>query len=233
MSPEPILSVSDLGVRFDDFVALRHIGFEVHRGELIALVGPNGSGKSVLLRALLDLVPYTGDIVWGDNIRIGYVPQTLGIDRDLPMTGLEFFAVKRVSRRHAFELAKSVGMQPATLRQQLGHLSTGQLQRLLIAWALANDPDVLLFDEPTSGVDVSGQESVYDLLDRLRKERKLAVLLVSHDLNVVFAHADHVLCVSKDLVCHGPPKQALDAATLERLYGAPIGLYAHHNRHGH
>jgi len=230
---DPLLTVSNLGISFGDNEILRDISFTAHRGDLIALVGPNGSGKSVLLRSLLGLIPHAGTIAWAPNTHVGYVPQSVSVERSLPFTGTEFFAVKGIRPKRAAELAAAVGIERSALRQRIGLLSSGQLQRLLIAWALANEPQVILFDEPTSGVDVSGQESVYDLLDRLRKERGLTILLVSHDLNVVYARADHVLCISRDLICHGPPRKVLNEAMLERLYGTPVGLYSHHERHEH
>ena len=230
---DPLLTVSHLGISFGNNEILRDISFQAHRGDCIALVGPNGSGKSVLLRSLLGLIPYTGTITWAPGTNVGYVPQSVNVERNLPLTGVEFFRVKGIHPKRAYELAAAVGVEQSTLRKRIGLLSSGQLQRLLIAWALSNEPHFILFDEPTSGIDVSGQESVYDLLDRLRKERGLSILLVSHDLNVVYSRADHVLCISRDLICHGPPRKVLDEAMLERLYGTPVGLYSHHERHEH
>lgn len=247
MDTDVVLDVKHLGVTFGQSEVLSGITFSVRRGQTVALVGPNGSGKTVLLRSLLGLVEHTGIVSWREGLRIGYVPQTLEVDHDVPLTVQEFFACKGIGRAVAWHLLERLGLgadhsDPSHSRRhiaqhilpaRLGTLSGGQLQRVLIAWALADDPQVLLFDEPTSGVDIGGTRSVYALLKELKKERELTVLLISHDLSVVFAHADHVLCISRNLVCHGPPRTALDRDTLESLYGTDVG-YAHHAAsHGH
>lgn len=244
---DEILRVSDLGVRFDDVVILENISFTVGRGQTLALVGPNGSGKSVLFRALLGLIPHDGTVHWHASAKIAYVPQTFSVERSLPFSVSEFFGLKRITHERVVELLELVGMggdhqDPAhgrrhikqhILPQSLGTLSGGQLQRLMIAWSLADEPDVLLFDEPTSGIDIGGQGSIYSLLKNIQQERALTILLISHDLDVVYGYADHVLCVSRHLVCHGPPKQALDQATLEKIYGGEVGFTGHEHVHEH
>lgn len=246
-SPEHILRVEDLGVRFDDTVILENISFTVDRGQTMALVGPNGSGKSILFRALLELIPHSGSVRWQKPAKIAYVPQTFTVERSLPFSVSEFFGLKHIPRERMIELLELVGIgsghrdsaqgrrhiESHILPQSLGTLSGGQLQRIMIAWSLADDPDVLLFDEPTSGIDIGGQDSIYAHLKSIQQERGLTILLISHDLDVVYGYADHVLCVSRHLVCHGPPRQALDQPTLEKLYGGSIGFTGHEHVHEH
>jgi zinc transport system ATP-binding protein len=238
-----VLSVSDLGVVIEDTLVLEQLSFEVERGEILTILGPNGAGKTQLLRALLGLLPHTGRIRWAPGVRIGYAPQRLPYVREIPITVADFFSLKpdahrstgaRAGRRarhdaeaHAPEMLRTVGLDPALASRQMGKLSSGQFQRVLIAWALAGDPDVLLFDEPTAGVDVAGAETVYRLLSRLHEERGLTLLLVTHDLAVVSELASRVLCLNKRPVCLGPPLEVLTPETLASMYGAEVKLHRH------
>lgn len=233
MKQDTILSVEGLHVSLGGRLILEDISFQVSRGQTIALLGPNGSGKSTLFRALLGLIPYQGTVAWQPHTRIGYVPQTVAIEHSLPLTVSEFFGLKGVRRgamEHALRdvgLLENHGDTESLLHQPLGTLSGGQLQRALIAWTIADEPSVLLFDEPTSGIDVGGQQNIYSLLDSLKKERNLTILLISHDLHVVFSHADIVFCINKSMTCNGVPAQVLDAKSLAALYGNHISLYLH------
>jgi zinc transport system ATP-binding protein len=120
-----------------------------------------------------------------------------------------------------------VGLDTTLLKKQFGTLSTGQFQRMIIAWALVDEPSVLLFDEPTSGIDVGGQETIYSLLHKFWEERGLTILLVTHDLNIVWEHANNVLCLNKKMLCHGKPKEVINPKSLEKLYGTGVKFYIH------
>jgi zinc transport system ATP-binding protein len=236
-----ILDVRNLSVRFGAQAVFSGLSFTVDRGQSVAVVGPNGSGKSVLFRTLLGVVPYAGTIRWAPGTRIGYVPQIVSVDPELPLTVREFFAFKNTHPADAITLLDRVGVggddtdrgharlhiREHIMPVRLGTLSGGQLQRTMIAWALAGDPTVLLFDEPTSGIDVGGQQSVYALLADLRKERQLTLLLISHDIDVVFAQADQVICISPNFVSHGPPQTTLNPETLQKLYGGTVAFHHH------
>lgn len=237
MDSSHLLSVQDLRVTFDGRTVLENISFTIERGKTIAILGPNGSGKSTLLRALLGLVPYQGKVTWSANIKMAYVPQTISVDRSLPLTVAEFFALKKAPQKATVQVLRDVGLVEqdadvhAMLHRPLGLLSGGQLQRALIAWSIVDNPEVLLFDEPTSGIDIAGQQNIYSLLDTVKEKRGLTMLLISHDLHVVFAHADIVLCVNKTLTCQGIPSETLDSHALAALYGEHISVYSH-KHHG-
>lgn len=234
---EPILTVDGLGVTLNGYQVLEDISFNVQKGQTVAILGPNGSGKSTLFRALLGLLPYTGSVTWTESLKVGFVPQSFSVESALPLTVSEFFGLKQVKGTQVMHVLRDVGVLSAhadddrMLRQPLGTLSGGQLQRTLIAWTIVDKPSVLLFDEPTSGIDVGGQQNIYELLDSLKKERALTVLLISHDLHVVFSHADEVLCINKNLTCSGIPAEVLDSKALASLYGQHVSLYSHQH-HG-
>lgn len=243
---ESLLRVDDLAVKLNSQTILANISFELNRNETLAIIGPNGAGKTVLFKALLGLLPSEGKLTWKKDIKIGYVPQRVSIEADLPLTTAEFFSLKGVGQKKALEALSAVGfredvphpghLKEHVLERQMGILSGGELQRVLIAWALLGEPDVLLFDEPTSGVDVGAEETIYELLKKLQEKKQMAVMVISHDLNVVYRFANSVICLNKEMVCYGPPADVLDRESLKKLYGENIGIYQHnqgHNHHGH
>lgn len=233
----PILETQKLSVSFDNQEILKDISFSINEGDVLAIIGPNGAGKTVLFRALLGLIPFDGEIKWREDARIGYVPQKLFEKAELPLTVKEFFVLKsknlffkdnQLLETIAHEL-KAVGLKPEILEQRLANLSRGQFQKILIAWAILKRPNVLLFDEPTAGVDVVGEENIYNLLHKLQDERGMTVLIISHDLNIVYRYADKVLCLNKENLCFGEPKRALTSEQIEKLYGESA---FHHHDHG-
>lgn len=226
----PVLAVDGLEVTLEGEVVLANVSFTVRAGEILTILGPNGAGKTVLLRALLGAVSHRGSVTWKKNTRLGYVPQRLPYIRNVPLSVGDFFALKRNARPNAVEMLRAVGLEPTLRGRRIGDLSSGQFQRVLIAWALAGDPQVLLFDEPTTGVDIGGEETVYALLARLHRERNLTMLIVTHDLAVVHKLSSRVLCLNKQPICQGPPLSTLTPDNLQRLYGAEVKFYEH--KHG-
>ncbi len=227
--PRLVLQVKNLSVTRNGDEILKDLTFEVREGEVLVILGPNGAGKTTLLRALLGLLPYQGEISWSTK-DISYLPpQELLQRRDIPLSIEEFFKIKQVSSETILKMFKSVGLDSSLLERRFGALSTGQFQRMIIAWALVDDPAVLLFDEPTSGIDVGGQETLYSLLHKFWKDRNLTILLVTHDLNIVWEHANTVLCLNKKKLCSGTPKEVLTPEHLEELYGTGIKLYTHNH----
>jgi zinc transport system ATP-binding protein len=232
-----VLSVQKLSVGFGDRTVIADLSFEVVRGENLAVIGPNGAGKTVLLRALLNLLPYKGVIRWAAGTRLGYVPQSIAADRQLPLFVSDLLRAKahllRLHEEKIRQTAAIVGLAPDLLSTRIGVLSGGQFQKVLITFALLGDPNVLLVDEPTASLDELAQEHVYELLERLRLERDLTVLLVSHDLSIVYQFATKVLCLSKSSPCFGRPREVLTPETLAKVYSAVPRFYQHvHDHHG-
>lgn len=238
---ESILQVEHVSVTLDDVEILQDVSFQLNRGKAVAVIGPNGAGKTTLFRALLGLVPHTGAIVWKPGIKIGYVPQRFSVDRSAPITTLEFFLLEsqyfwRPTGSFVSNLDREltlVGLDKAVLKKSLGELSGGETQRVLIAWALLGQPDVILLDEPTAGVDVGFEQSVYQLFRKIQTERATALLLISHDLSVVYQNAQYVLCLNKSVVCQGRPVDTLNSASLSTLYGGEPAYYLHDHAKGH
>jgi zinc transport system ATP-binding protein len=231
----------NLTVKYGEHAVVDNVSFSLNQGEVAAIVGPNGSGKTTLMKALLGLVPFSGEaLILGEHFhevryRIGYVPQRFTFDRDFPITVEEFLALalgRRCSHSRVSTVIKEVGLTPLVLHKRLGNLSGGQLQRVLIAQAILNDPAILFLDEPSTGVDVAGETAVHDVIEHLNKEHHTTILIVSHDISMISCLADQVLCLNKKLLCFGPPKKALTQRSLEDLFGSHHLLYEHH-QHRH
>jgi zinc transport system ATP-binding protein len=226
----PIISVKNLSVTLDDEPILEDLSFDLERGEALAVIGPNGAGKTVFLKALLDAVPYHGSIRFAPHTRLGYVPQKIDADRHLPLTFHNLLAAKasidRLSQRQIDEVLNEVGVPKTLLNTPVGHLSGGQFQKALIAFALLGKPDVIIFDEPTASIDEPREEQMYELMHRLQDKFGITIIVVSHDLSFVYRYATKVLCLNRRGLCFGAPREVLDPDMLDRLYGAH--KYYHH-----
>jgi zinc transport system ATP-binding protein len=215
-----ILRVSNLGVKLHDHVILEDVNFELKKGKTLAIVGPNGAGKTVLFRALLNLVMHTGKIEWADQVKIGYVPQAM-LMTDVPISVKEFLKFK--SSTNVRESLESVGLWDKDFpNRPLGVLSGGQQQRVLIAWAIIDSPNVLLFDEPTEGVDIGSVEAIYKMLDELRKRRKITMLLISHDVHIIRDYSDYMLALNRHVTFFGKSKKIGDLRIQRMIYGEPV-----------
>lgn len=229
-----ILEVKNAGVVFEDGPAVRGISFVLEAGEGMAIIGPNGAGKTVFLRALLGMVPHEGEIIWSKQAKIGYVPQKIDADRHLPINLKNLLSAKAhvigVKAKDVGDIVKAVGLDSRIMTTPVGHLSGGQFQRALIAFALLGKPNVLIFDEPTASIDKPGEEQMYELVHRLQDEYGITIILVSHDLSFVYRYATKVLAINRDEICFGTPEEALTPEALHKLYG-PTKFY--HPIHEH
>jgi zinc transport system ATP-binding protein len=226
-----VLDVRGLTVRFGDVRVIDDLTFTVADGESLAIIGPSGSGKTVLFKALIGALPHEGTIRWAPDARVGYVPQKLDLERDLPITGADLLGAKRrVVRAAAADVRRTidlVNLDAAVVGAPIGTLSGGQFQRLLLALAFLGRPSVLLFDEPTAGVDEPGEEMLYETIARVKREGGLTLLLISHELSLVYRYATTVLCLGRGRAWLGPPSEALTPPRLEALYGGPLKYHVH------
>ncbi len=226
-----LLTVNNLIVQIEQKVIIEDLRFELAPHERLSILGPNGAGKTILLKALLNLVPYSGEIIWDADVRIGYVPQKIDADIHLPLTFKDLFLAKcrtlKVSPKNIDQISASIGLTNELLQTPVGHVSGGQFQRGLIGFALIGKPNVLLLDEPTASIDEPGEEHIYELIHRLQDQYGLASIMVSHDLSFVFRYATKVLCLNRRSVCLGTPREVLAPEVLEKLYGEPYGFYHH------
>ncbi len=226
-----LLTVKNLSVQIEQKTIIEDLSFELTSRERLSVLGPNGAGKTVLLKALLKLVPYAGEIIWDPKVRIGYVPQKIDADVHLPLTFNDLFAAKcqtlRMSSKEIDQVSASVGLTRDIMETPVGHVSGGQFQRGLIGFALLGGPNVLLLDEPTASIDEPGEEHIYELIHRLQDQYGLASIMVSHDLSFVFRYATKVLCLNRRSLCLGTPREVLAPEVLTKLYGEPYSFYQH------
>ena len=215
---------------------LDQVNATVPRGSCTVLIGPNGAGKTTLLLALLGEVGYRGSIILGGGrgLRIGYVPQKLALDRGMPFTVAEFLSmgvqkrplwlgISRGARKQALDLLDMVHAAHL-IRRRVGTLSGGEMQRVLLALALQQNPELLVLDEPSAGVDFEGGRLFCELLDDLRKSQGFTQIMVSHDLGMVAHHATCVICLKRRVIAQGPPDKVLNGDVLQALFGMHMGL---------
>ena len=226
-----VLEVDRLSIRFENVEVLTDLSFQVAKGKSLAVIGPNGAGKTVLFRALIGSIPAEGTIRWAPDVRIGYVPQKLDLDRDVPITGRDFLKARSNSTRGTdadiSRMLELVGISKEASENSIGILSGGQFQRLLVAFALLGNPSVLLLDEPTAGVDGPGQKLLNELVRQLQETQGLSVLFISHELSMVYQYATNVLCLGSKHAYFGPPRKILTPDRLSEVYGSPVEYHVH------
>jgi ABC-type Mn2+/Zn2+ transport system ATPase subunit len=223
------LEVKNLVVRFGEQVIIKNISFALPEGTITALIGPNGAGKSVLLKTILGLYPYEGEIkIFGENHLkmlnlIGYVPQNYNLDPVLPLTVYEFLKISN-PQGDIDEVLKEIGIENIK-DKSISRLSGGQLQRVLFARAILTDPKILLLDEPVSETDIVGQKEFYEIIKHLNQERRVTILITSHEITIVHTFAQRVLCLNRSLVCDGPVTELFKEEILKKLYQKDIFVY--------
>lgn len=237
---EPYIELNNVSFSYDHTPVLENLTFTVRKGEYLGIIGPNGGGKTTLIKIILGLLHPTDGAVtlfgkdrhdFNEKYRIGYVPQRITqADKNFPATVFEVVRTGRIARlgfferftkkdidavEHAMEIS-GIARYRDTL---IGNLSGGERQRVFIARALASEPDVLILDEPTVGVDIGAQKTFYDFLASLNHDHHLTIIFISHDIDAVSQETKTVLCLNHNLVCHGLPQDLLNEHILERLYG--------------
>lgn len=233
-----LITAHKMSLRHGAQTVLRDVDFTIKRGEIVTIVGPNGSGKSTLLRVLIGAIkPSSGTVTRAPNLRIGYVPQSLHIDAALPMTVTRFLNIPTRVDKDAAQSALDAAGVPDKGGVQMAHLSGGQFQRVLLARALLNAPDLLILDEATQGLDQPGSAAFYRQIEDVRRDLGCAVVMVSHDLHVVMAASDRVLCLNGHVCCEGTPDIVASAPEYRALFGSgtqgALALYRHEHTHDH
>ena len=216
-----ILRVTGLNVTLQNQPVLEHVSFSVKKGTTLAVLGPNGAGKSVLFRVLLNLLPYEGKVEWIEKVKVGYVPQNVAVS-DIPISVREFLSIgkNKCDPVAALSLVKLNDVK--ILDKRLGVLSGGELRRVLIAWALIDDPSILLLDEPTNGVDVGSEEPIFLMLDGIKKNSNMTILLITHDIHIVQEYSDYLLAINKCVTFLGKSSEIANMATQQVIYGEPV-----------
>jgi len=237
MTEDKLLSIENVNFQVRDRKVLDRVSFDVSSGEIITIIGPNGAGKSTLVKIVLALLsPSAGRVKKHRPLVIGYVPQRLALGSTMPMKVGRFMSLAKISKRDRNEALKTLNIHHLE-NQQLHKLSGGELQRVLLARAIARKPDLLVLDEPLQGVDVTGQIELYRLISSLRESLHCSVLMVSHDLHIVMAQTDSVICLNHHICCHGKPESVSQHPEYLRLFGqqanADIAVYQHHHDHHH
>lgn len=237
-SPQSLVRLEQAGVMRAGRWLVRDVDLDVQRGEIVTLIGPNGSGKSTTARMALGIVaPSEGTAKRAVNLRIGYVPQKVSVDWTLPLTVDRFMTLTNPLSRAQKEAALDSTGIAHMAKAEVRNLSGGEFQRALLARAIARKPDLLVLDEPVQGVDFSGEIALYELIARIRDDMHCGILLISHDLHVVMAATDRVICLNGHVCCHGTPQAVAESAEYKQLFGArgaaQLAVYRHQHDHTH
>ncbi len=233
-----LMQLQDIVVQFNDRKILDNVSLTLEKGKITTLIGPNGAGKSTLVKVLIGLEKgFSGQCIRKPNIKLGYVPQKLKLNETLPLTVLRFLQLAgRYSRQEQIEALKLVGAEHL-VKNSMHQLSGGENQRVLLARALLHRPDILVLDEPAQGVDVQGQIDLYELIDTIRHRFGCAVFMVSHDLHLVMAKTDEVICLHHHICCQGEPAAITQHPSYIALFGhakqETLAFYHHEHSHHH
>jgi zinc transport system ATP-binding protein len=221
-----ILEVKNLNVELGKEKVINNLDFSLSEKEILVILGPNGAGKSVLLKSLLGLLPFKGLIRWKPETHLAYVPEDFNVSDNLPLSVEEFFKFKMITASEISQSLQKVGIKTSSkfLEKRIGALSSGQLRRTLIAWAMVDNPNVILLDEPMVGIDIHGRETIYDSLVELWQTKNQSIILVSHEIGEVCKKADKVLALNKRKLFYGKPEEVITPQNLAKIYGSTISL---------
>lgn len=235
---QTLVEVQHISLKIQQRVILEDINFTVKRGDIVTLIGPNGAGKTALLKIILGLYkPTGGKVITVPNLRIGYMPQVLVMESLMPLNVGRFLLLSpRADADKCANMAEELGIRHL-MHLPIQTLSGGELQRVLLARALLNDPDLLVLDEPAHGIDINGQAVLYQLISQMRSKLNCSILMVSHDLHLVIAGTDQVICLNRHICCSGHPAAVTKNPEFINLFGskvaAELALYTHHHDHIH
>jgi len=233
-----LIEVHKLNVAYGKKKVLKNVNLTLSKNEIVTIVGPNGSGKTTLFKSIIGSIPITsGKISLKRNLKIGYVPQVLNIDRSLPLTVERFLKLAKNRNDQGFLRAQQILDSDDLLSNQISNLSAGQLQRVLLGHALMNEPDVLLLDEATRGLDQPGSAAFYKKIEEIRDSTGCAILMISHDLHVVMSASNRVICLNGHICCQGEPNSVASSPEYKAMFGSKVegtlALYQHnHSRKG-
>lgn len=231
-----LIKINALDVKYGGKKVLQNLHLSLTEREIVTIVGPNGSGKTTLFKAIIGTAPISsGKVILKPNLKIGYVPQQLNIGGSLPLTVSRFLQIAQNNNGKSLKQAlEMVGIEDI-LKAQISKLSGGQMQRVLLARAIVNQPDVLLLDEATRGLDQPGAAAFYRLIENIRTDTGCAVLMISHDLHVVMAASDRVICLNGHICCEGAPQTVATSPQYKALFGTDVdgafALYQHSHNH--
>ncbi len=237
-TPSPLVSLENAGYQIGNKWLVRGVSFSVSKGEIVTLIGPNGSGKSTTVRLALGIYsPVEGKIIKSTGLKVGYVPQKLAIDAMLPLRVNRLMQLSAALSSREIEDALSLTGVGHLAKSEVQSLSGGEFQRVLLARAIARNPELLVLDEPVQGVDFSGEIALYDLILEIRNQLNCGILLVSHDLHVVMAATDNVICLNGHICCRGTPQIVAESDEYLRLFGGGasniLARYEHNHDHTH
>lgn len=235
---QPLIEARQLGVRLGGETIIRNVNLRVFNGQIVTLIGPNGAGKSTLIKTLLGVHQVSeGQLTLAPSLTIGYMPQRISIDDSLPLSVYRLMTLThRASKPKVVEALRLTDV-PHLIDRPVQQLSGGEFQRVMLARALLKQPDVLVLDEPVQGVDFNGEVDLYRLIQRIRDERGCAILMVSHDLHLVMAATDEVVCLNGHVCCTGAPETITQQPEFTQLFGHKhadaLAFYSHRHDHNH
>jgi zinc transport system ATP-binding protein len=234
---QEVCSLENICLSLNGQQILRNINLELKKGEIVTLIGPNGGGKTSIARILSGILkPSSGKIFVKKNAKIGYMPQNLQIENTIPLRVIDFLKLNCSKENNPEEIIKKLNLQNI-LEQSIHHISGGWLQRVLLAQALINNPDILILDEPTRCMDVAAQGEFYKIIEEIEDQKNCAILIISHDLHIVMQRTNKVVCVNKHICCSGNPESINNHPEYLSLFGKNkidnIAIYSHHHDHRH